>query len=189
MTFLTSILLSILLGLIPEALFFAIFVIGAKKMARADGCVPLVLLFIFAFVTLGTILAHSIWVYVVLTVIMYLIMKAVSDKVEFIDLFLLTIPYIILAILGFVCFGIESLLCMMVHNNFDILVIMTLINRALLFITLSALYPHLHKWYNAYKKVWNVHEDNKIKSITVRNISILACNTVILAAYTMLQLI
>lgn len=185
MSFLTLLLLSILLGLIPEALFFALFVIGAKKMTRAEGCIPLVLLFIFAFVTLGTVLSYSIWVYVVLTVIMYLIMKAVSNKVEFIDLFLLTVPYIILAILGFIGYGVGQFIPSSLCPPFFMLIV----NRILLFITLSALYPHLHKWYNFYKKVWNAHAGNKIKSITVRNISILACNTVILAAYTVLKLI
>lgn len=185
MRFLISLLLSILMGLIPEALFFATFVIGAKGLKKGENRAALILLFIFTFVVIGTVFAYDIWLYVVLTVCMFLIMKALIDSTEFIDLFLLTIPYIILAAIGFLCYGIESLFV-----STDVVGgTMLVINRVLLIILIPALYPRLHKWYNAYKKVWNVHKDNKIKSITVRNISILVCNAVIIAAYTMLTMV
>lgn len=185
MNYLTLILVSILMGLIPEALFFSIFIIGAKGLKKGENRIALVILFILVFILAGVLFAYNIWLYVILTVLLYLIMKFLIDSAEFIDLFLLTIPYIIISIVGYICYGIEILL----PNTSVVDYGMVLINRILLFITLSALYPHLHKWYNSYKKVWNVHKGNKIKSITVRNISILICNTVIIAAYTMLQLI
>lgn len=185
MGFLLSVLLSILIGLIPEALFFATFVIGAKGLKRGENRLALTLLFIFTFVLIGTVLSYNIWLYVVLTACMFLIMKVLIDSTEFIDLFLLTIPYIILAVLGFICYAIESLFT----PTDTIVYIMVIVNRVLLIIIIPALYPKLHRWYNAYKKVWNVHKDNKIKSITVRNISILVCNAVIIAAYTMLTMV
>lgn len=185
MKFLVLLLLSILMGLIPEALFFATFVIGAKGLKKGENRAALILLFIFTFVVIGTVFAYDIWLYVVLTVCMFLIMKALIDSTEFIDLFLLTIPYIILAIIGFICYGIGQFIPTSMCPPF----LMLVINRILLLILIPALYPRLHRWYNSYKKVWNVRESNKIKSITVRNISILICNAVIISAYTMLQLI
>lgn len=177
--------LSIIIGLMPEAIFFAMFVIGAKGIKKGERRLPLVVFFIAAFLIIGLLLAYNIWEYVLLTVAMYIIMKLLHEKTEFIDLFLLTIPYLILAVIGFVCFGIGQLL----PDSICPPLIMLIINRLLLLIIISALYPRLYRWYNTYKKVWNVHKDSKIKSITVRNISILVCNAIIIAVYTAIQLL
>lgn len=173
-------LLSILLGLIPEALFFCLFVKGAKDIRRKffTFCV----LNIGAFVLLGIAFSYTIWLYVILTVAMYVIMKVLYKDTEFIDLFLLTVPYLILALAGYFCYGITESLPPLWYPNTVGLVL----NRIFIFIILSALYPHLNKWYNSYKKLWNVHEENKVKSITIRNISIVIFNTLILVAYLML---
>lgn len=174
------ILLSILLGLIPESLFFSIFIIGAKKIKERRAC--FCILSIGIFVLLGMLLAYNLWLYVILTVALYALMKLLYKDTEFIDLFLLTIPYLIIAFAGYFCYGIASYIPPEYNPN----TISLILNRFFIFIILSALYPHLNKWYNSYKKIWNVHADNKIKSITVRNISILICNAMIMAAYYML---
>lgn len=172
-------LLSILLGWLPEAIFFSVFVIGAKGIKRGNRRMPLFVFFSVTFMTLGMVFADNIWLYVILTAAMYLIMKLLYKDTEFIDLFLLTIPYLILAVIGYVCYGIGNLLPSYLAPP----VLMTIVNRILLIILIPALYPHLNNWYNTYKHMWNVHKDNTIKSITVRNISILLSNAMIIAAY------
>lgn len=174
------ILLSILLGLIPESLFFSIFIIGAKHIEEKRAC--FCILSIGLFILLGMFLAYNLWLYVILTVALFVLMKWLYKSTEFVDLFLLTIPYLVLALAGYFCYGITAYLPPEYYPNLVGLVL----NRFFIFIILSALYPHLNKWYNSYKKIWNVHVDNKIKSITVRNISILLCNGMIMAAYYML---
>lgn len=180
-----NMLLSILLGIIPEAIFFAFFVIGAKRISKENYRLALIVAFIVVSIILAMFLSFNIWIYVAQTIVMYIILKFLYKNTEFIDMFLLTFPYIILAILGFACYGIEVLLSDGDTSTYIILAV----NRILLIITMSALYPHLNKWYNSYRKAWNKFGSKKIKSITVRNISILVCNVVILAAYTMLTIV
>lgn len=178
-----TILLSILLGLIPEGIFFAEFVIGAKKLKnhnRVNLCVLFVGIMVFA----GILLSYSIWYYLVVTILAYLVLKMIDDTTEFIDLFLLTIPFLLLAVLGYPCYGISLLL----PKDLPVNLITLILNRVLMIILLSVLYPKLNKWYNTYKRLWNVRAGNKIKSITVRNISILICNLIIIAAYYMLAI-
>lgn len=174
-----SILLSIFIGLLPEAIFFALFIMGAKRYTEKK------ILFVFSCIAvfiLSMLLAYNIWAYVLITVLLYFVMKIIYKGTEFIDLFLLTMPCLIIGILGYICYMIKCFIPM--YPN----LITHILNKILLFLTLSALYPRLNTWYNTYRKLWNRHEDNKIKSITVRNISILVCNIIIMAAFIMLAI-
>lgn len=179
-----AILLSILLGLIPEAIFVSLFVIGAKKIKSRYNfhfCVAN----IFIFSIIGLMLSYNIWYYICIPFLIYCVMKLLFEDTEFIDLFLLTIPFLLFAIIGYPCYYIQQVLPFRLPPNLTALVV----NRILLIIILSALYPKLHVWYNSYKTIWNRRKGNKIKSITTRNISIMLCNAVIILAYTMLLLL
>lgn len=175
------ILLSILLGLLPEGIFFAWFVIGAKRMKKNEA-IHFAVFSIAMFVIVGTILSYSIWFYLFIIVALYISLKVLCKSTEFLDLFLLTIPFLLFGIAGYPCYYLAEILPSWLPPNLTTLII----NRLVIIIILSALYPHLNKWYNAYKRLWNRHKDNKIKSITIRNISILLCNVLIMAAYLML---
>ena len=175
------ILLSILLGLIPEGIFLAWFIIGAKRMDRHTA-LHFAVFTIAMFVIIGTVLPYTIWFCILVITLVYISMKVLCKPTEFLDLFLLTIPFLLFGITGYPCYYLAAILPNWLPPNLTTLII----NRILIIIILSALYPHLNKWYNAYKKLWNRHKGNKIKSITVRNISILLCNILIMAAYLML---
>lgn len=177
-----NILLSIILGLIPEGLFYSLFMIGCKNIKSHK--VLFTILNILAFNLISIPLHFNIWYYLVLPTMLYLILKLLYKDTEFIDSFVITVPFAILAILGYLCYGIGHLLFTQ-YSYF----IMLLINRSLLIIVISALYLHLNKCYNTYRKLWNKHIGSKIKSITIRNISIMLCSTVILLAQYSLVLL
>lgn len=179
-----NILLSIILGLIPEALFFSIFVLITKR-PKSHFKLAFCLLTIGIFIIAGLLLSFNLWFYIVIPALIYILMKILFKETEFIDLFLLTIPFLLLAIVGYICFGIGKLLPECIYPP----VVMTIINRISLIFILSALSTKLNKWYNSYKKLWNRRKGNKIKSITIRNISILFSNAVIIAAYVMLLIL
>lgn len=91
-------LLSIVLGLIPEAIFFAAFVTKAKEIKGQDRW-HFYILCIFIFVVIGTLFSYNIWYYIAIPFCLYIILKVIYKQTEFIDLFLLTIPFLLLALL------------------------------------------------------------------------------------------
>lgn len=140
------ILLSILLGLIPESLFFSIFIIGAKKIKERRAC--FCILSIGIFILLGMLLAYNLWLYIILTVAMYALMKLLYKGTEFIDLFLLTIPYLIIAFAGYFCYGIATYIPPEYNPN----MISLILNRFFIFIILSALSLGGYFCYNIHKR-------------------------------------
>lgn len=178
-------LVSIIFGLLPEAIFCTLFLMKAKGIVTRR--FAFFILMSLVFIGEGMLFAYNIWCYIVLAISIYGIMKLLyGDTVEFIDMFLISISFLVIAVVGYICFIAGKLLTGIVPEP---VMIMLIVNRILLFILLSALSSKLNVWYNSYKRVWNRHVGNKIKSITVRNISIFIANVVIMAANTSLLLI
>ena len=65
-----------------------------------------------------------------------------------------------------------------------------LVDRLLLFVPLFIINYRLNDFYNLYKLKWNRHNDVKgIKSLTLRNISVLTLNIFIVMAYVTLIIV
>ena len=143
------VLLSMLVGLLPEALFFAIFLIGAKNITTKK--FAFFVLIIALFLLEGMLLSYTLWYYIMIVLCIYGIMKLLySDAVEFIDLFLISFGFLYIAVIGYICYLLGNLLTGVIQQP---VLVMLIVNRFLLFIPLSALYSKLNKCYNAYKKV------------------------------------
>ena len=166
MNFIT-IILSIVLGLIPEILYFTLFIIYTKNIKEKR--IKLFFLLSLVFILLNN---YSIINYVIFIVLSYIILKLLyKKKTQIIDIFIIDIGLLYLTLVSFIT-------SRFINNNYVMYYIMMLINRILLFL------PFIFKnkfniLYKKYYSLWNRNYDKKqpIKSITLRNISLFILNS------------
>ena len=166
------ILLSILLGLIPEVLYFTLFLTYTKNLKEKR--LKLFLLLSIAYCLCITIQNFKILSYVILIVLIYINLKLVyKNKVQIIDVFIIGLAYLWLMILSVVLMN-------FVNKDFSNYYIVLFVQKVLMFI------PFIFKGkfnilYKKYCKSWNRNDKEKrlIKSLTLRNISLILLNSVV----------
>ena len=161
--------LSVLLGLFPEVLYFTLFLIYTKNLKEKR--LKLFFLITIAYTFCILIPQIQILFYILLIALIYGSLKLLyKNKTQIIDIFIISLSYLWLAILSVI-----SLLFLNKEGySFYILYI---ISRILLF----APFIFRKKFNPAYKKYckfWNRNDAEKrpIKSITLRNISLILLN-------------
>jgi len=167
-----TLLLSILLGLIPEVLYFTLFLTYTKNLKEKR----IKLFFLIGIVYFLCILIQhwQILFYILLIVLIYLSLKLLyKSKVQIIDIFVISVAYLWLAILSFI-------LIFFVKADYSNYAVISIIDRILLF----SVFIFRHKFntiYKKYCKLWNRNDKEKrpIKSITLRNISLILLNSFI----------
>lgn len=165
-------LIGILLGLIPEVLFITLFLsftknIKEKRMLLGICITISYLISIF-------IQQYKILFYVLFIFLIYLSLKVTyKKKTQIIDLFVGSIPFMWISILSYVCF-------IFFNKDLSNYYFLYLIDRILLFIPLF-FKKQLNVLYKKYCSLWNRNDKEKrlIKSITLRNISLLVINITI----------
>lgn len=167
-----QILISIILGLIPEVLYFTLFITFAKNFKTKR--IKLFLLISIAYIICMFIQRYKILYYVLFVALIYGILKLLyRDEVEIIDVFLIMVTYLYLTIISVFCFY-------FVKNNLKYYYLALFFNRILLFLPF-AIRDKFNKIYTNYYKLWNRNSDENrpIKSITLRNISLIIINLLI----------
>lgn len=165
-------LISILFGLIPEVLYFTLFLIYTKNIKEKR--IKLFLLISIAYFLCMLVQQYNVIYYILLIALVYIIMKILyKNKTQIIDVFvfsLSTVYLTLLSYLGFILFNDD------LSNYYTLYTIA----RILLFV------PFIFKnkfnlLYKKYCKLWNRNDKEKrpIKSITLRNISLIIINIVI----------
>lgn len=103
--------------------------------------------------------------------IAYLDLKILyKNKAQITDIFLFMLASIILIIVS----AIYGLVEIYLHINHDILLIL---NRIIIFIILGILKDKINSLYKNFYKLWNRHNNkSKIRSLTLRNISVIIFN-------------
>ena len=163
------IVLSILLGLLPEVLYFTLFLIYTKDLKEKK--VKLFLLIAVSYFLCILVQKLQIVFYILLIVLIYLSLKLLyRKKTQIIDIFVISLSYLWLAILS-------SVLKLCVNDDMSNYVLISIIDRMLLF----SIFIFRHKfngWYKKYCKLWNRNDKEKrpIKSITLRNASLILLN-------------
>jgi len=158
--------LELLLGQIPEAIYFALFMIFVKDLKERR------LLFTILMVIEYTLLLHampySIYAHVGFFITTYILLKILyKEKAQIIDVFTLGIASIILIISSILSFIISS-------QN---VILATIINRAMLFTFLFIFNYRLNNIQKLYKRIWNRDKNKtKIKSTTFRSINLVLFN-------------
>lgn len=165
-------LIGILLGLTPEVLFFTLFLIYAKDLKNKR--IKLFVLISIAYILCIMIKQYQTLYYVTFIFLVYIILKILyREKTQIIDIFVFSISMIyviLLASISFVLFTDDL-------SNYYILYV---ISRILLFIPLL-FRKYINLLYIKYCKLWNRNDKERrpIKSITLRNISLVIVNVTI----------
>lgn len=164
--------ISILLGLIPEVLFLTLFLTKTKNI-KEKRLKLFIVIAIFYFVSM-LIQQYKTIFYVLFIFLLYLSLKIVyKDKVQIIDLFVATIPFMWISILSYICF-------IFLKEDLSNYYMLYIIDRIFLYIPLL-FGKYFNLAYKKYCKLWNRNDKEKrpIKSITLRNISLLVINITI----------
>ena len=167
-----QLLISILLGLLPEVLYFTLFISYTKNIKEKR--LRLGTLIAVAYMVCMFIQKYQVVYYVLFIALIYLILKLLyKQKAQIIDVFLISI------IFNYVCF--TSYFCFLfLKQDLSNYFILYIVARILLFI------PFIFKdkfniIYKKYYSLWNRNDSIKrpIKSITLRNISLISLNLLI----------
>ena len=166
-------LLSIVLGLIPDVLYFTLFLTFIKNLKEKR--IVLFLLIAMSYFICMIIQQYNILCYLFFTVLIYGSLKVLyKEKTQIIDIFIIGISYLWQAILSLILpiFASRDL------SNYYILYVINLILLFCPFVFRNK----FHIMYKKYCKLWNRNDSEKrlIKSITLRNISLILFNGLIL---------
>lgn len=163
-------LLEILLGQIPEAIYFALFMIFTKRLDKKRGL--FITLMVIEYILLFKAFPLSIWARILYFVITYIILKILyREKSQIIDIFTLGIASIILMIISGMCYFV-------INVTIKNMIICVILSKILLFASLYAISNKLYKIQNMYKKFWNRNDKipKIIKSTTFRCINVILFN-------------
>lgn len=166
---LIQIVISIFLGLIPEVLYFTFFLICTKRIKEKR--IVLCTLITIAYILCMFIKKYQIIYYIIFVALIYIILKILyKEETQLVDIFVVSISTIYLTGISYLCF------CFLKKDlsNYYVLLI---IDRVLLIIPFI-FKKYFNTCYEQYKKLWNRNDNEKrlIKSITLRNISLITVN-------------
>lgn len=157
--------ISLIFGILPESIFFALFFIFAKNLRKRR--IPLFTMIFALNLGLSYLFAFTVYYHALFITGIYAILYLLYHS-HIIDIFLITTASLILTVIGYLCFyGISNYAMAAIGN------------RILLFLFLIIVHKKLNSFYTVYKNHWNRSDDTRIKSITARNISCIVLNLLI----------
>ena len=161
--------MELLLGQIPEAIFFALFMIYAKGIKEKR--ILFTILMIIEYLLLIYTFQYN-WIFHIGFMIMtFLTLKVLyKEKSQITDIFILLIAYLFL--------GITSIICFILFNENMLLV--SISNRIIIFTLLFILKDKLIHIQKIYKLLWNRNDKvkKKMKSTTFRALNIVVFNII-----------
>ncbi|HJG96260.1 MAG TPA: hypothetical protein K8V90_04055 [Romboutsia timonensis] len=161
----------ILLGQIPEAIYFAVFMIFAKRLTEKR--LLYVTLMIVEYLLLKQLLSFTVWFQVAYTFITFIILKFLyKEKSQLTDIFTFCISSVCLMLINAILF---FTVCKYTSNY----ILYVIIDRIGLFLFLLCFNNKLYKIQGLYKLLWNRNDNKKkpIKSTTFRCINLVIFNT------------
>lgn len=157
----------LLLGQIPEAIYFALFMILVKNIKEKR--ILFTILMILEYIFLKLAFPFNMWFQVTYTFMTYIILKLLyREKSQITDIFTFGIGSIILMIISIV-------VCLLFRNN---IIVIAVLSRLLMFGFLFIFRHRLNKIQNLYKSLWNRNDKQpkKIKSTTFRAVNVVVFN-------------
>ena len=159
--------ISLVLGLLPEVLYFTLFLTYCKNLKEKR--LKLFGLLALGYIALIMICRFQFIFYVAYIIYSYLVIKWLY-KAHISDIFIISLglSYMtIVAFLGYVILG----------SNY---LVYYIVARICLYLPLLILSHKLNTFYIGYKSLWNRKDNAKIKSITLRNLSLVLLNLLVL---------
>lgn len=159
----------IFLEKVLEAIYFSIFIIIGKDLRHKR--ILFLCIMIFEYLMLTKIIEFNVYFQFIYTFLTYVNLKVLyKEKAQITDIFLFASASIILIFLSMFTY----LTALYTYKNYFISLI---INRILLFTFLFIFRNKIRNIYKNFYLLWNRHKNpNKIKSLTLRNISIIFFN-------------
>lgn len=159
----------ILFGILPEVLMFSLFLIFAKDLKENRILLTLQIFAIYLFLKL--ILGHTIYFNLIFIFSVYILLKILyKQKAQITDIFLMNFTSILLTALS-------CLTYFFIPNYF----VSMIVNRLLIVIVILLAKKYLRGLFVKFNSCWNRNREkpNKIRSLTLRNISIISFNVAI----------
>lgn len=153
------------LGQIPEAVYFALFLIFTKELKEKR--LLFMILMVSEYLLLKSFIHFDVWFQIGYTAMSFLTLKVLyKEKAQVTDIFTFGIASIVLMVISIVSF-------LLLGPNMKLA---TLLNRTLLILFVVFTHKHLLNIQKLYKKFWNRNDrtTKKMKSTTFR-----ALNTVL----------
>lgn len=162
--------LELMLGQIPEALYFALFMIFTKNIKTKK--FEYIILMTAEYLLLTYFIKYSIWFQIIYTVMQFLLLKTLyKEKAQVTDIFTFTIASVVLILVSCISYVITWVTV----NNYYVAVILC---RTFLFLFLLVFHKKLPRIQKVYKVLWNRSNNKviKMKSVTFRAINIVIFN-------------
>ena len=162
--------LEILIGQIPEAIYFSLFMIFAKNLKSKR--ILFTALMVAEYLLLKQFINFNIWFQVIYTFMTFVILKVLyKEKAQVTDIFTFAIGSVVLMIISIVSYFI-------VWKTVNIYYFALALNRILIILFLILTYNKLYKIQNLYKKFWNRNDKikKKMKSTTFRALNLVIFN-------------
>lgn len=159
----------LLLGQIPEAIYFALFMMLVKNIKEKR--ILFTILMILEYVFLKCFLVYNIWFQAMYFILSFIIMKMLyRDKTQVTDIFTLGIASIILVITSAIPYVI---IYFTIHN----MLIYVILNRIIIFTLLFVFRYELQNINKLYYKLWNRNnKPKKMKTTTFRALNLVIFN-------------
>lgn len=160
------------LGQIPEAIYFALFLLFAKRLKEKR--ILFIVLMILEYLLLKSFIHFDVWFQIGYTIMTFLTLKVLyKEKAQITDIFTFGIASIIL-----IAITIISFLIFMPNS-----ILVVLVSRLLLFIVVVVFRKKLYNIQKLYKKFWNRNDtvSKKLKSTTFRALNTIIFNLMFVA--------
>ena len=159
----------LLLEKVCEAVYFSLFLIIGKNIKSKR--LLLIGIMIFEYLALKHFIHFNVWFQLAYTFMSFVNLKVLyREKAQVTDIFLFMVSSVIIIIFSMFTY----LTAMFTYKNYGISLV---INRILLFLCLYVFKNKIKLYYKNFCKLWNRHNNpNKIRSLTLRNISIIIFN-------------
>lgn len=162
--------LELFLGQIPEAIYFALFMIYAKNLNTKR--LLYTILMTLEYVLLTRVIYYNVWFQVLYTFLSYVILKILyKEKAQITDIFTFMIGSLILML---VC-ALAYFPIYWIKPNF---ILSAVLVKIILFVVLFSINHRFYKIQSLYKKFWNRNDKlpKRMKSITFRCINLIIFN-------------
>ena len=163
-------LLQLFLGQIPEAIFFALFMIFTKQLKEKR--ILFTFLMVIEYLLLVNVLVFNSWFQILYTALTFITLKVLyKEKSQITDIFTFTIA-------SFVLILISAFSYFIIWKIISVYIASVILNRILIILFFIFTYDKLPKIQMTYKKFWNRNDkkNNKIKSTTFRALNVIVFN-------------
>lgn len=152
-----------------EAIYFSLFLIYGKNLKEKR--ILFIGIMIFEYLMITKLIQYNVWIHISYIIMTYINLKVLyKEKAQITDIFLFGAASIFLIIISITSYA-------LVYFTIRKYIVALILNRILIFSLISIIRKDINKIYQKFYKLWNKHNTpNTVKSLTLRNISIIIFN-------------